>query len=124
MYVRSEDLDLGVNPPELKPGVPVEPLVLRAAAGECIDVTLHNRIVNPINEQPGFNGMQPSIDNFNYNQVATPTVVGLHPQLVEYDITRSDGGRIGNNPDQTVAPGGASPTGGTPVTSGSSTTSG
>src|SRR6185503_9948599 len=41
MFVRSEDLDSnGV----LKPGVPVEPLILRANAGDCIDINLTNKI--------------------------------------------------------------------------------
>jgi hypothetical protein len=31
-------------PVKLKPNVPVEPLVLRANAGDCIDVTLHNKL--------------------------------------------------------------------------------
>lgn len=107
LYVRSDDLDLTGVSPVLKPNVPIEPLVLRAAAGDCIEVTLRNRISGPINEQPGFVGVQPIIENFNYNQVKTSTTVGLHPQLVEYDITRSDGYRVGINPDQTVQPGGS-----------------
>ncbi len=32
-------------PVELKPEVPVEPLVLRANAGDCIEVTLHNKLL-------------------------------------------------------------------------------
>ncbi len=104
IYVQSADLD-GQVPPKLKANVPIEPLVLRAAAGDCIEVTLRNRISSVINEQPGFNAVVNVIDNFNYNQVKTSTVVGLHPQLVEFDITRGDGSRVGINPDQTVAPG-------------------
>jgi hypothetical protein len=41
MYVRSEDLDANGK---LKPGVPVEPLILRAAAGDCIEVKLTNAL--------------------------------------------------------------------------------
>ncbi|HEU4391021.1 MAG TPA: hypothetical protein VFV34_24660, partial [Blastocatellia bacterium] len=37
IYVRSEDLDASGR---LKPGVPVEPLILRAAAGDCVEVSL------------------------------------------------------------------------------------
>jgi len=102
-YVRSEDLD-GTG--RLKGGVPVEPLVLRAAAGDCIEVTLHNRLPQTVPGAPAFVVTQPFIDNFNLNQVATSSTVGLHPQLVEFDVTRSDGTHVGNNPDQTVAPGG------------------
>ncbi|MDH3363154.1 MAG: hypothetical protein OEM45_05565, partial [Gammaproteobacteria bacterium] len=46
LYVRTEDM---VNPDDpkagLKAGVPVEPLILRANAGDCIDVTLRNRLL-------------------------------------------------------------------------------
>ena len=38
MYVRTEDLQNG----QLKPGTPVEPLVLRANSGDCINVNLTN----------------------------------------------------------------------------------
>jgi hypothetical protein len=37
---------LNTCPVVLRPGVPVEPLVLRANAGDCIDVTLRNKLVN------------------------------------------------------------------------------
>jgi hypothetical protein len=33
-------------PVELKPNVPVEPLVLRASAGDCVEVTLHNKLLD------------------------------------------------------------------------------
>ena len=41
LFVRSSDLD---NNGKLKEGVPIEPLILRAAAGEWIKVTLRNRL--------------------------------------------------------------------------------
>jgi hypothetical protein len=40
------DAKLNTCPVVLRPNVPVEPLVLRANAGDCIDVTLRNRLVN------------------------------------------------------------------------------
>ena len=39
IYVRADDLDATGK---LKTGVPIEPLILRAAAGDCIEITLHN----------------------------------------------------------------------------------
>lgn len=102
IYARTGDLE---ENGKLKSNVPVEPLVLRAAAGDCIEVTLRNRLPQAINDPPGFVGTQPFMDNFNYNQVSASSTVGLHPQLVEYDVTRSDGAHVGNNQDQTVAPG-------------------
>ncbi|HEX8439677.1 hypothetical protein, partial [Archangium sp.] len=46
LYVRTADLDAAGR---LRPGVPVEPLVLRAAAGECIEVTLRNKLPGDLN---------------------------------------------------------------------------
>jgi hypothetical protein len=40
------DAKLTTCPVVLRPNVPVEPLVLRANAGDCIDVTLRNRLIN------------------------------------------------------------------------------
>lgn len=46
LYVRTEDMADPDNPKAgLLPGVPVEPLILRANAGDCIDVTLRNRLL-------------------------------------------------------------------------------
>jgi len=46
LYVRTEDMVSPDDPTQgLKPGVPVEPLILRANAGDCIDVTLRNRLL-------------------------------------------------------------------------------
>jgi manganese oxidase len=45
------------------------------------------------------------INHFNFNQVKTSNRVGLHPQLVAYDLATSDGARVGFNPDTTVGPG-------------------
>jgi len=42
----SYDPKLATCPVVLRPDAPVEPLVLRANAGDCIDVTLRNRLVN------------------------------------------------------------------------------
>ncbi len=114
MYVRTADLDAGGK---LKPGVPVEPLVLRAAAGECIEVTLNNRLpanmpdLGSLQVLPGTvkrdrDGQEGST-TFNYNLMRASSHVGLHAQLVEYDVTRSDGTNVGQNPVQTVAPGGS-----------------
>ena len=87
----------------------VEPLVLRANAGDWIHVTLVN----------DFKGTEPVFTTFeaasrfgltyaspyNYIKIASSPNVGLHAQLVSYDIRSSDGASIGNNPVQTAAPG-------------------
>ncbi|PYS43949.1 MAG: hypothetical protein DMF71_05445, partial [Acidobacteria bacterium] len=87
MYVRSEDLNANGL---LKDGVPIEPLILRANAGDCIDINLTNQI-------------DPSSDLFKQNfkwappfdkavagttapaQTHASANVGLHPQLLAYD---------------------------------------
>ncbi len=112
LYVRSADLDASGK---LKAGVPVEPLVLRASAGECVEVTLQNRLpaampdlaslqVLPGTVKRDRDGREGST-TFNYNLMRPSSHVGLHPQLVEYDVTRSDGTNVGQNPVQTAAPG-------------------
>ncbi|HKI02516.1 MAG TPA: hypothetical protein VKK31_11080 [Thermoanaerobaculia bacterium] len=63
------------------------PLVLRAGAGDCIEVTLYN-VINPSQLAAG-----------------TSTSVGLHPQLVSFDATQGSGFNAGSNPIQTIAPG-------------------
>ena len=44
------------------------------------------------------------VDNFNANQIKPSNLVGLHPQLVFYDVTRSDCNNVGFNPIQTAVP--------------------
>lgn len=92
MYVRSEDLAAG----KLKNGVPVEPLILRANAGDCIEVNLTNGIA-----------ANSAVFGVNFNWSApfgslpvTKTMskyVGLHPQLLSYDAATSTGINIGWN---------------------------
>ncbi|HEX7150208.1 MAG TPA: copper oxidase [Thermoanaerobaculia bacterium] len=104
MYVRLSDLDPLTG--KLKSGVPVEPLVLRAAAGDCINVTLHNRLPATVPDLPGFNTLPMIVREFNNNQIIPSSHVGLHSQLLLVDVTRDDGQNVGFNPTQTVAPNG------------------
>lgn len=112
LYVRKADLDPLSG--KLKPGVPVEPLVLRAAAGDCINVTLENRLPEAMPDLPTYaimqgvakrdrNGVEGST-TFNNNLMRPSSHAGLHAQLLAYDITRSDGLNVGINPVQTVPP--------------------
>ena len=103
MYFRSSDINsLG----RVKFGVPIEPLVVRAAAGECINFILNNRLPPTQADLAGFNTMPNLIYHFNANQVRPSSQVGLHPQLVAYNVVNSDGKNVGFNPNQTVGPGG------------------
>jgi len=109
LFVRSGDLDPATK--RLLSGREVEPLVLRAAAGECVKVTLRNALREPMPDLPGFNTLPMIIDNFNANQIKPSSSVGLHPQLVYYNIRSSDGMNVGfnrrsnNGRLQTVRPG-------------------
>jgi hypothetical protein len=85
----------------------VEPLILRANSGDCINVTLLNRLPERAPDLPGYNTMPMIVDYFNANQVIPSSHVGLHPQLVFFDVTKGDGMNVGNNPVQTAAPGGS-----------------
>jgi len=105
LYVRAEDVDPYTG--QLFPWVPVEPLVLRANAGDCLEVTVYNDLNGPLPTADGFSALPMLIENFNNNQLQTSKQVGLHPQLVFYDPSRSDGNNVGQNAQQTVGPGGA-----------------
>ncbi|HLG18012.1 MAG TPA: copper oxidase [Blastocatellia bacterium] len=108
LYFRTGDLDANGK---LKAGVPIEPLVLRAAAGDCIHLTVRNRVDFPMPDLDGFNAMPMIVENFNANQVKPSRRVGLHAQLLHYDVSESDGADVGFNPIQTAnVPGVGTPT--------------
>jgi hypothetical protein len=98
LYVMTSDLNNGV----LKPEVHHEPLILRAAAGECIHLTLTNGL------PPAATGLNPGLpaqSAFPEIQLQSSHQVGLHPQLLAYDVRQSDGFNIGQNGVTTAAPG-------------------
>ena len=103
MLVRTADIDVTTG--RLKKGVPVEPLVLRAKAGDCIQVTLNNKMKGGAIDLDGFNTLPMIVNHFNANQVKPSSEVGLHAQNLFFDVTRSDGVNVGSNPVQTVKPG-------------------
>src|SRR4029078_5944395 len=103
MYFRSSDID---SFGKVKAGVPIEPLVVRAKAGECINFTLVNKLPKLLPDLDGFNTMPNLLFHFNANQVKPSNQVGLHPQLLAYNVANSDGKNVGFNPNQTVGPGG------------------
>lgn len=101
MYVLTADLEGG----KLKPGVPREPLILRAAAGDCINVTLRNGISSSAQVLQQSYAFQAPFGQF---QLKPSPSVGLHPQLLSYDATTSNGINIGyNSGKQATAVGGA-----------------
>lgn len=90
------------------------PLVLRANAGDCLEVTLTNRI-NPAGAfATEHAGQGAALNTFGGDptlplEPAAGTKAGLrvslHPQLLRYDVRYSDGATVGFNKDQTVGPG-------------------
>jgi hypothetical protein len=101
MYVFKEDIVGG----KLKG--PIEPLILRANAGDCIVVNLSN-------------GLSPDADPFTtpflwpqpfntsvFGKVTPSKYVGIQPQLLSYDGATDAGMNVGFNEEetQTVAPG-------------------
>ena len=97
MYVRNEDLD---GSGKLKTGVPVEPLVLRANAGDCINVELTNAIDPNSDLYTQTFGYVPPLGGPMAPAFVTPKaskLIGLYPQLVAYDATNSTGINVGYN---------------------------
>lgn len=115
LYVRTADLGADGK---LLPGKPVEPLVLRANAGECVEVTLRNALPTTNPDLAAFSLVLPVVPRdknnaqgvtwFGLNLVRPSSFVGLHPQLVAFDVTRDDGMVVGTNPpgNEVVSPGG------------------
>jgi hypothetical protein len=114
VYVRDEDLcapgsDACVPGGRLKRGRVVEPLVLRAAAGDVVQLTLTNAMngYEPVFGAPisGARVGMPYTNPFQSITLEPSTSVGLHPQLLATDVRSSDGINVGANPNSTVAPG-------------------
>jgi hypothetical protein len=83
----------------------LEPLILRANAGDCLNVQLTNNLPLTLPDYPAWNFMPMIVEDFNLNDLKPSNEVSLHPQLLEYDVRTSDGANIGLNDRQTVAPG-------------------
>jgi hypothetical protein len=81
-----------------------KPLVLRANAGDCLQVTLYNMVQGTLgagaSSRVNYCGSGTSACNSD-----TSPNVGLHPQLVSYDVLTGSGFNAGNNPDQVVQSG-------------------
>jgi manganese oxidase len=115
------DPNLPACPLKLRAGAPVEPIVLRATAGECVQVTLRNHLPEQAPDLAGYHQLltvvprdqgDPGTDEgltwFGNNLVRPSSIVGITPQLVTVDVTRHDGTVVGQNPpgNQVAMPGG------------------
>ncbi len=84
----------------------IEPLVLRAAAGQCITVKLRNHLspnaAGPLREalleKDAFHNFLPMIaDGFNLNQFGMSHSVGLSAPRVTQNVALADGSNVGLN---------------------------
>jgi len=106
-------------PVKLRDRAPVEPVVLRAAAGDCIRVTLRNKLPANMPDLPSFKHLPPSItrdagavpgvlaggdlSTFNNNHIQPSSFVGLRPALVAHNVRTDAGMVVGQNPSSNVA---------------------
>ncbi|MDT8333534.1 hypothetical protein RQ831_20995 [Roseomonas gilardii] len=89
-------------------GRPVEPLVLRAPAGACMEVTLRNHLPAVLDDGPGpdgqvversaYHNFLPMItDGFNVNQFRMSSSVGLSAPRLSQNPVLADGSNLGWN---------------------------
>lgn len=78
--------------------IDAKPLILRANAGDLIELKLTNHLFNQVPESK-FPEVPVQTDFPASNRVS------LHADLLKYDVLTSDGTTVGFNPDQTIAPG-------------------
>ncbi|WEK00149.1 MAG: hypothetical protein P0Y59_00145 [Candidatus Sphingomonas phytovorans] len=101
LYVRVVDLDPDTG--KLRPDRKIEPLILRARAGECISVLLSNDMTP--SDMPSFANLPNIAEGFNINQLRTTERVGIHAQSLRKHVGTNDGINVGGNAVQTVLPG-------------------
>ena len=122
LYVHTADLNANGT---LIAGRPVEPVVIRAAAGDCIRVTLRNRLPGAalgnttgrsvVPDLPTYSTIQgvtkrdrfdpEGSTQFNSNLFRPSAYVGLNPQLVAFDVNFDGGTLVGANPESTIVSG-------------------
>ena len=101
-------------PIQLKQGRKVEPLILRANAGDCIEVTVYNRLPALAPDLPTLGTLIGVVKRdrlapegsvpFDTNLVRPSSHVGIVPQLVAVDAREQLGINVGTNVTQTVSP--------------------
>lgn len=80
-----------------------KPLILRANAGDVVEIILESRLEKAKFEFP--NGIYP-YPVVPEQALYPPSLrISLHPQLLQYDVQTSGGETVGFNPDGTVGPG-------------------
>ncbi len=93
----------------------LDPLVLRANAGDCLRVDLANRLPAQVSDAAG-DALLPTIVSLNVDQspaeraggaedLRPSSFITLHPQLVTYNVAGSNGAAIGQNGESPIGPG-------------------
>ncbi|HET9144270.1 hypothetical protein, partial [Actinophytocola sp.] len=78
---------------------PIQPLVLRARLGECVQINLTNRLTSPPRGGPGFGDLPV------YTQPGGVPSVSIDMAGVAYDAAAGAGGQaVGNNPANVMVP--------------------
>jgi len=103
LFIRKNDISGFTG--KIRNGVPIEPFVGRANAGDCIEITVENWLPSKPPDLDGFATLPMIIENFNNNEIRPSNRVGMHQQLYHYDVTRGDGMDVGRNQIQTIPPG-------------------
>ena len=89
----------------------IEPLVLRAPAGACMEVQVRNHLPRVLPDGPNLkqangeqmtghfsdNFMSMIVDGFNYNQLQMSSTIGLSAPLVAQFVKSADGSNVGRN---------------------------
>jgi hypothetical protein len=104
LFVRDKDLANG----KLKDGAPREPLILRIAAGDWLEIQLTNDLGDDGKDdafkiQPDLGAGSP-FQGDRKVLLSLSKQAGLHPALVGFDATKANGVNVGFNPDSTVPP--------------------
>ncbi len=80
-----------------------EPLMIRANKGDCVEVTLTNKLPKTI---PARSGDDPKFENDDLLGWGPSTRVSIHAGgLLKYEVNGSDGATVGYNSNQTVGVG-------------------
>ncbi|HEU5475935.1 MAG TPA: hypothetical protein VFV67_35365 [Actinophytocola sp.] len=84
---------------------PIQPLILRARVGECVQISLENQLTQPPRWGPGITG------NPVVTQPGGVPSVSIDVAGVAFDAAAGDGGQaVGNNPTNVMVPPGGSHT--------------
>jgi hypothetical protein len=104
IYVLKDDLERVRNGSKAP-----EPLILRARAGDCIEVELTNMmdaepedLTNPTTWS--WTMMPPITDSLNFNDVRTSRAIGLYAPLVASNVIEHGGSAVGINPSSLAYP--------------------